>query len=75
MPPNGYDTVTLPTDLIEKLDDYAGDSSRADAIRSLLSESDDGTDARITDIDDDVIDDLVSRFATETASEVEDRLR
>jgi hypothetical protein len=41
MPPDGYDTVTLPVELIDSLDDYADRSdvtSRADAVRLLLAD-------------------------------------
>jgi len=37
MPPEGYDTVTLPTDLVQQLDDLPGDSHTA-TVRHLVSD-------------------------------------
>lgn len=43
MPPDGYDTVTLPEDVVADLDAHADQMnarSRAEAIRALLSDGD-----------------------------------
>lgn len=55
MPPEGYNTVTLPYDLVETLDDISN-LSRAATIRMLVAEYRIGDrsetiDARIVDMD------------------------
>lgn len=72
MPPDGYETVTLPERIVERLDALDG-RSRAAAVRMLLDEyeSDDGDSA----LGDDVIEDIATRTATKTADEVEGRMR
>ena len=54
MPPKGYESVTLPTELVESIDE-ATSMDRAATLRLLLSEyhADDSgpVDARIVDMD------------------------
>jgi hypothetical protein len=45
MPPDGYNTVTLPYDLLETIDGLT-DMSRAATIRMLVAEYNDGVDER-----------------------------
>jgi len=40
MPPEGYETVTLPNELVADIDGIVGYDSRAKAIRALLSAAD-----------------------------------
>ena len=55
MPPDGYDTVTLPNDLVQILNDLPGDSHTA-TVRMLVSDyrsngsNDDGTPTDPEDI-------------------------
>lgn len=42
MPPNGYGSITLPNEVLDRIDEYAdthGYSSRSDAITNALDES------------------------------------
>lgn len=78
MPPNGYDTVTLPTELVEQIDERVsqlGYESRAEAIRTLLNPSEARMSAHVEVIDDPVIEDIAGRVATRTADELEGRMR
>ena len=78
MPPEGYDTVTLPTDVVEQIDERveAGAyESRAEALRAALDSGDLRMSARVEAINDGVIDDLAARVAAHTADEVEGRMR
>lgn len=53
MPPNGYDTVTLPEDLVQRIDELAEDfhvDSRVAVLRSLIAEHKENDDAE-SDID------------------------
>lgn len=83
MPPDGYDTVTLPDDLLDRLDDERlDDESRAECIGRLLDESGgsrefavasdepglDDLDERLARIED-VLDHLPGRVADELAAE------
>ena len=84
MPRDGYDTVTLPTDLLDRLDDRAGDDeSRADVVERLLDATNDGerefaVSSEVSDGDDlerrlerieDVLNGLPGRVADELANE------
>jgi len=40
MPPDGYTTVTLPTELVDRIDGIVGYESRTAAIRALLDTCD-----------------------------------
>jgi hypothetical protein len=48
MPPEGYDTVTLPVELIDQLD-ALNNTSRSATVEMLLSEYDDGPAESLTD--------------------------
>ena len=80
MPPNGYETVTLPTDLLADLDEYAdatGADSRATAIRALLDNHtpfEDDTDpegVRVEAVDEGALDDVASRTARRVVEELD----
>jgi len=83
MPPDGYDTVTLPTPMIDELDALGLADSRAGTIGKLIDEhtgvtdtdSPDETPARVVKMDTDVIEDIANAVARDTAEEVEGRLR
>jgi hypothetical protein len=82
MPPDGYETVTLPTPMIEELDALALSDSRAGTIGKLIDEhTGDGdntpfeTPARVVKMDADVIEDIANRVASDTADEVQGRFR
>ena len=78
MPPKGYQTVTLPNDVVEMLDERVDPGpyeSRADALRSLLDPSDMRMSAQVEVIKDDVLEELAGRVAAKTAEEVEGRMR
>lgn len=78
MPPDGYDTVTLPGELVAQIDDHAksiGADSRADAIRSLFDGYDSRVSARVVDVDRDVLRDIATETARASADELETRLQ
>jgi Arc/MetJ-type ribon-helix-helix transcriptional regulator len=78
MPPNGYETVTLPTEVVEMIDQRVGRGycdSRADVIRTILEPSEKRVSAVVEVIDDDVLEELAARTAVRTADEVEERMR
>lgn len=80
MPPDGYDTVTVPESTKATLEDLAGDDeSIASVIERLADgvESDDGTlttdefEAQMRDF----VEDIASTTSRRTADELESRLR
>jgi len=78
MPPKGYETVTLPNDVVELIDERVDPGpyeSRADALRSLLEPNEVRASARVEVIEDKVLEDIAGRVAARTADEVEGRMR
>ncbi|MFP4117235.1 MAG: hypothetical protein ACLFSD_00080 [Salinivenus sp.] len=78
MPPDGYEAVTLPVELVAQIDDHAnaiGADSRADAIRSLFGGYDSRVSARVVAIDTSVVDDIAAAAGAKAADELEGRLR
>jgi len=73
MPPEGYETVTLPERLVAELDHHSksiGASSRAEAIRSLLDGYDSRVSARVTDIESGVYEDMATVLGPKIAEQV-----
>jgi hypothetical protein len=80
MPPDGYETVTLPTELVEDIDSIVGYDSRARAIRALLDSADMPHEhewpTQGCGVDTDaLVSDLVSQLPPKVAREVADELR
>ena len=74
MPPNGYETVTLPTDLLADLDEYAdatGANSRATAIRALLDGDADPEAVRVEAVAEGALDDVANRTARRVVEELD----
>jgi len=71
MPPDGYETVTLPNDLVEQIDNIVGYNSRATAIQALLDSADMPHEQEWPDS----IDDIESiKSSIETVEERTDRI-
>jgi hypothetical protein len=76
MPPEGYETLTVPKGLVQQLDDLPGDSHTA-TLRHLLAEyrTDGNTDAECVELTRSAVDDIATETASRVSQEVEQSLR
>lgn len=76
MPPEGYETVTLPTELVAQIDSHAnaiGAESRSQAIQSLFDGVDTRASSHVVSVDSGVLNDISNTLADDIATELEAR--
>ena len=75
MPPDGYDTITLPEETVEAIDEHAeaiGASSRAEAIEGLIESHDARVTAFVDELSDGAVEDIAARTSHRVAEELTD---
>jgi hypothetical protein len=76
MPPEGYETITVPKGLVQQLDDLPGNSHTATLHHLLAAYRTDGqTDAESVELTRSAIDDIATETASRVSQEVEQSLR
>jgi len=74
MPPEGFETVTLPSSLVERLEELDGDSPTA-TIRMLLAEHKRDSDSDTVQLDGGTVNDIANETANQVTRELESMLR
>lgn len=78
MPPDGYETVTLPKALVERIDEHAeqiGVDSRTAALRNLIAEAETSDNTESVELDRGTITDIANETSNQVVRELESTLR
>jgi len=78
MPPEGYDTVTLPKGLVQRIDEHAesiGVDSRTAALRNLLATSTTPESDSEGQLSQSAIDDIATQTSNQVVRDLESVLR